>query len=224
MTSGKIRLHHCHQTRSMRVLWLLNELGADFEVVTYPFGAALHAEPYQSVNPVGRVPALEIDRAVMLESGAMAEYLCERFPQVGLGRAPGDPERMAWLQWIHYAETISSHVQALTQQHIMLFDDTMRSPVVMKIEAKRLAKSYLVIEAALTNQPYLLQGGFSAADIGIAQAIWMGQRFARLDGFPATSAWLTKLSERPAFQSSLPPDGAELLYGRDFYEPWSAPA
>ena len=165
-----IRLHHCHQTRSMRSLWLLHELGVDFDLVVHPFGKALRAPEYLAVHPTGRVPALEIDGETIWESGAIAEVLCERFPDGGMGRAVGDPERAAWLNWIHFAETISQHTAALTQQHVALYEDHMRSPIVMKLEAKRLEKTYSAVEGRLqTSGDYLLESGFSAADIGVAQ-------------------------------------------------------
>ncbi|MCK5748300.1 MAG: glutathione S-transferase, partial [Oricola sp.] len=98
-----IRLHHCHETRSMRVLWLLNELGVRFELVAHPFDKSLRSKDYLALSPAGAVPALEIDGMTMFESGAMIEYLCELFPAAGLGRLPGDPERAEWLTWLHFA-------------------------------------------------------------------------------------------------------------------------
>ncbi len=222
-----IRLHHCHQTRSMRTLWLLNELEVPYELVVHPFDQTLRSDTYRAVHPVGRVPALEIDGEVMMESGAIAEYLCERFPDAGLGRAPGDLDRIDWLSWVHFAETVSQHTANLTQQHIALRDDEMRSPIVMKLEAARLGKCLAAIEARLStpveNRENLLTSGFSAADIGVGQAVWMGQRFVRLDPYPEVAAWLERITSRPAFQGALPPEGAELLYTRDFYEPWPMP-
>ncbi len=215
-----IRLHHCHQTRSMRVLWLLNELGVEFELVVHPFDKSLRSEAYLALNPAGRVPALEIDGEVWWESGAIVELLCERFPWAGMGRLPGEAERASWLIWLHFAETISQHLAALTQQHLMLYDDDMRSPVVMKLEAARVGKCYAALEARLTGRDYLLDGGFSAADVAVGQAVYMGQRFARLEGFPALQAWWARLERREAFKASLPPEGAELLYREEFYAPW----
>ena len=104
-----IRLHHAPQTRSMRSLWLMHELGVEFEVVEHAFGKNLRSEAYLALNPAGRVPALEIDGDVMFETGAITEYLCERFPEAGLGRAPGSAERRDWLVWVHFSETISQH-------------------------------------------------------------------------------------------------------------------
>lgn len=215
-----IRLHHCHETRSMRALWLLNELGADFDLVLHPFDKSLRAQDYLALNPAGRVPALEIDGRVIWESGAISEYLCERFPEVGLGRAPGTPERADWLIWLHFAETISQHSAALTQQHIALYDDAMRSPVVMRLEAKRLEKCYAALEGRLSGRAYLLDGGFSAADIGIGQALYMARHFARVESFAALAAWYGRVTARPAFIRALPPAGADRLYQHDFYEAW----
>lgn len=211
-----IRLHHCPQTRSMRSLWLLHELGLEFDVVTYPFDKTLRQEPYRSLNPTGRVPTLEIDDVVLTESGAIAEYLCERFPQAGLGRDPSHAERAQWLNWIHFAETISQHTAALTQQHIALYDDSMRSPIIMQLEAKRLSKTLATVNQSLTGD-YLLSG-FSAADIGVGQAVYMARHFVTLDALPALAAWYARLEARPAFQKSLP-DGAG-LYAKPFYPPW----
>lgn len=219
-----ITLHHCHETRSMRTLWLLNELGLDFRLVVHPFDKSLRAPEHLARSPAGRVPALEIDGEVLWESGAIAEYLCERFPEAGLGRPPGDPERAQWLIWVHFAETVSQHAAALTQQHVALRDDAMRSPIVMQLEAKRLEKCYAALEGRLEGRAYLLDSGFSAADIGCGQAVWLGRRFAHVEPFPNLAAWQERITARPAFTASLPPEGAPRLYARDFYEAWEMPA
>ncbi len=215
-----IRLHHCPQTRSMRSLWLLHEIGVPFDLKVYPFDKTLREEPYRSLNPTGRVPTLEIDGLVLTESGAIAEYLCERYPAAALGRDLGHPERASWLNWIHFAETISQHSAALTQQHIALYADHMRSPVVMQLEAKRLAKTLATVELGLQGE-YLLTG-FSAADVGVGQAVYMAQHFVRLDAYPKIKAWFARLQDRPAFQASCP--DAPVLYAQEFYPPWPLPA
>ncbi len=214
-------LHHVPQTRSMRVLWLLGELDLPFQVVTHAFDKSLRQPQYLSLSPAGRVPALEIEGERMFESGAILEYLCDKYPDRGLGRAPGDMDRMAWLVWLHFAETVSQHVAILTQQHIVLREDHMRSPTVMRLEAARLRKCYGAIEARLStpveNRDYLLTGGFSACDIAVGQAVYMGLHFATLDDFPETRKWYERLSARAAFRAALPDGTAALIYARDFY-------
>jgi len=178
----------------------------------------MRAPDYLAISPAGRVPALEIDGQVMVESGAMLEYLSERFPESGLGRAPGSAERMAWLDWIHYAETLGQHCANLTQAHIMLYEDWMRSPTQMKLEARRLAKALGRIETQLSDGRDWLLSGFSAADCAIAYPIYAGRHFIRLDDLPRTAAYWQRFSARPSFARALPPEGVRLLYAKDFYE------
>ncbi|MEO0486085.1 MAG: glutathione S-transferase family protein [Pseudomonadota bacterium] len=211
-----IRLHHCPQTRSMRVLWLLHELGVPFELREWPFDKTLRSPEFLALNPSGRVPALEIDGVHVWESGACLELLCERFPEAGLGRAPGHGERAAYLTWLHFAETISQHSAALTQQHVVLYDDAMRSPIVMKLEAARIGKCYAALEAGLGE--YLLPTGFSAADVAVGQAVYMAKHFTRLDGFDKLTAWYDRITARPAFQAALP--GDDKLYPKAFFPAW----
>ena len=218
-----IRLHHCPQTRSMRTLWLLNELDVRFELVIHPFDKSLRDPAYLVLSPAGRVPALEIEGERMFETGAITEYLCEKFSPDRMGRMPGAPDRMAWRVWVHFAETISQHTAALTQQHVALRDDAMRSPIVMKLEAARLAKCYDALEARLStpveNRDYLLTSGFSAADISVGQAVYMARHFAALDGHPAVAEWYARISARDGFQQALPSE-AERLFAQDFFAPW----
>lgn len=218
-----IRLHHSAQTRSMRSLWLLHELGCDFEVVPQAFDKSLRSPAYLALNPAGRVPALELDGRLVWETGAIAEVLCERFPEAGLGRAPGDPERVDWLIWMHFAETISQHAATLTQQHVVLREDHTRSPLLMRIEAKRIEKCYAAIEVEFGDREApqaLLKGGFSAADIGVGQAVYMARHFTEIAPFPKVTAWYEAITARPGFVQSLPRPGERGLYARDFYPAW----
>ena len=208
----------------MRVLWLLNELGVDFKLRVHPFDKSLREAAYLDLSPAGRVPALEIDGEVLFESGAILQVLAARFPAAGLGRLPGDAEWGEWLVWLHFAETLSQHTAALTQQHIVLYEDVMRSPTVMKLEAARAGKCFDAIEARLSlpePQEYLLASGFSVADIAVGQAVYMTSHFVRLEGWPAVSAWYERITVRPGFVAALPPVGATRLYSQDFYEVWS---
>ncbi len=217
-----IRLHHSPQTRSMRTLWLLHELGVPFEVQEWPFDKTLRSDAFLALNPVGRVPALEIQGKHLWETGAITEYLCDLFPSSKLGCLPGDPERAEWLIWIHFSETISQHSAALTQQHVALYKDEMRSPIVMKLEAKRLEKCFAAVDARLDGRDYLLDRGFSAADISVGQAIYMACHFAQIEEFQHLTDWYARITKRPAFVSSLPKEGDSRLYAKDFYPAWEA--
>lgn len=215
----KIILHHAHEARSMRILWLLEEIGAPYDLRLYDFfDKSLRSPEYLAISPAGRVPALEIDGATMVESGAMVEYLCELFPDAGLSVPAGAPGRMAWLDWLHYAETIGQHCANLTQAHIVLYEPWMQSPTQMSLEAKRLAKVLGRIETQMgDHRPYLL-GDFSAVDCAVGYGVHLAAKFIRFDGLPKVAAYYDRISARPGFQKALPPAGARLIYSKDFYE------
>ena len=208
-----IRLHHVPQARSFRTLWLLEEIGEEFTLEHRSFDKSLRDPAYLALSPAGRVPALEVDGRRMFESGAMAEYLCEtRAPH--LTRAVGDAERADYLEWLHFGETIGQHLAILTQQHIVLREDHMRSPTVMRLEAKRLANCLEAV-AAKAGQGYVLASGFSAADIQCGYGLLIGQRFAPLSD--AARAYLARLEARPAFARSIAQDGPAQIYTKPFY-------
>ncbi len=207
-----IRLHHCAQTRSMRVLWMLYELGLEFELVGHVFGRSLRDPDYLALHPAGRVPALEIDGGVIFESLAALQYLAERHIEKGLAGAGMD-----WLNWLHFAETMSQHTAALTQQHIAIYPAEARSGLVCKIEAMRLGKTYAALEGRLDGRDYVL-GEFSAADVGLGQALYMARHFVKLEGFPRVAGYYERLAARAAFRRALPQDGEVLLYVKDYYE------
>lgn len=200
----------------MRSLWLLNELEVEFELRVYPFGRELRTPEYLAIHPLGRVPCLEIGNEVLFETGAITEYLVELFPQKGLGRPPGDGERAEWLQWLHYAETVGVHGAALTQQHIVIYEDKDRSPLLMKLERRRLEKSLEVLDHVLADRDYMLASGFSAVDTNIGYSVHIARHFTPLEAFPALSAYYQRLSQRTAFIASLPPTPA--IYHKPFYE------
>jgi glutathione S-transferase len=200
-----LTLYHSPRSRSMRTLWLLNELGLDFELVTMPLDLKiLRAPEYLAIHPLGRVPCLVDDGRAIFESGAIAQYLCETYdPDQRLGRPPGHPERAEYLQWIHFAETIAVHGASLVQQRVFIAENE-RSPAVHKLESKRLEKAIGVVDRHLGDgRSFLLTSGFSAADTNVGYSVSMGRSFLGLDAFPDARAYLERLEQRSAFQTAL---------------------
>jgi len=215
----KRRLHHGWESRSTRSLALLYEMGLEFELVVHSFRNPLYTEDYRKLSPAGRVPSLEDGDQVIFETGAITDYLVTTYPECGLGRPVGDPEHWDWVQWLHFAETIGQHLATLTQHHVVLREDWMRSPTVMKYETMRLGRTLAVLEETLSDgREYLLKSGFSAIDCNVGYSVYGAAFFVDLAKFPHVSAYRTRLSARPAFQKALPPEGAERLYLKQFYE------
>lgn len=211
-----IRLHHVAQARSFRILWLMEEMALDFEVARRSFfDKSLRAPEYLAISPAGRVPALEIDGRVIHESGAITEYLCATRGR--FGRVPGDADWVDWLQWLHFAETIGQHLANLTQQHIALREDWMRSPTVMRLEAKRLEKALEVVEAGLGAHDWLLPSGFSAVDCAVGYDAMIARRFVAFERLPRVAAWLSRCEARAAHVRAVGRDGPAEIYRRDVY-------
>jgi glutathione S-transferase len=206
-----LKLYHCAETRSMRSLWLLNELRVPFELIDMPFDlSVMRSADYLAVHPLGRVPCLVDGDFRLFESGAIAEYLCERHPESGLGRLGQDPERYEWLQWIHYSETMAVHAACLVQQQFFIAAAD-RSAVIAKLEGRRLEKAVQVLEPQLIDRDYLLRSGFSAADIGVGYSLHLADRLIELARFPGVTRYLERLRARPAFRASLPEGSTQAI-------------
>jgi glutathione S-transferase len=200
-----ITLYHVPRSRSVRTLWLLNELGVPFEVVEMPFSMqALRSPEYRARSPAGRVPCVDVDGVVLIESGAIAQYLCARFDPDGLGRRTEHAEWPEWIQWIHFSETMAVHASYLVQQANFVAPEN-RSEAVVKLESRRLRKTLEVIDRRLADRAYLLSSGFSAADIAVAYSIYMGELYANETlGLTNLLAYYDRIRARPAFQASVP--------------------
>ena len=197
-------LYHCHGARSARSAWLLYELGLEFDLVVLDFSMnALRAPEYLAISPLGRVPCLVDDSVRIMESGAICQYLCERYDDGTLHRPPGHPERVEWLQWLHYAETVAVHGASLVQQTVFIRPDD-RSPVVQKLETRRLHKAFEVLDRHLADRDYLLASGFSAVDTAVAYSVHLGRRLAPAAGLDALEAYYARCAARPAFRRALP--------------------
>lgn len=213
-----IRLHHVSASRSFRVLWLLQEMGLEPDVVLYRItDGSLRTPEFRAISPAGRVPALEIDDQVLFESAAITEYLCDTRPNFGLGRPVGHPERYRYLEWLSYAETMAGRIEALNLSWIFLRDPAMRSEAVCKIEARRLSATLEPLELLFGKQDFLLPSGFSAADTMLGFNLMAAPYYLRLDPFPNVRAYMDRIEARPAYQSARALDGPQEFYTEDFY-------
>ena len=98
-------IHHAPNTRSVRAVWLFEELGLPYDLKVYKLGdPAMRSPEYLKLHPLGRVPALEDGDCTIFESGAIVEYVLARYGEGRLRPAPDAPEFPAYLQWLHYAE------------------------------------------------------------------------------------------------------------------------
>ncbi len=209
-------LHHVPGSRSLRVLWLLEELGEPVDLRIWSLtDGSLRSPAFRALSPAGRIPALEIDGRVIFESGAIVEYLTETRGR--LAPAPGSAERADFLEWLHFAETQANILQSLNIHHIFLRPESARSVPLMRLDTKRLAVTMQALEAHLTGRDWILRD-FSAADCMLAFNIDAMFRFVRAEGFPAIAAYRARAQARPAYQRALKRAGGDTIYTQEFYE------
>ncbi len=203
LPAPKIKLYHVPHSRSFRTLWLLNELGAPFELDVLPFKLDVLRHPdYLAISPLGRVPAVVMDGVAMFESGAVAQILATRFAGGMLARTPDQAEWPEWVQWIHYAETIAVHGAALVQQQVFI-PEGQKSEAVQTLESKRLIKSLEVLNTHFTSRDWVLASGFSAADTSIGYSVHLANGFVDFTHLENVTAYCERCAKRPAFQAAV---------------------
>lgn len=215
-----IKVHHLENSRSQRVLWLLEELGLQYEVVQYRRDPATMLAPpeLRQVHPLGKSPVLEEDGLVLAESGAIIEYLAERHDQAHrLSPPPGpadDQERQRYRQWLHYAEgslmppLLLSLVFSRIRQAPMPF---FARPIARGIADKTL-KAFVrpqinlhmdYIEAELGKHPWFAGERFSAADIQMSFPVEAATARGGATGYPNLQRFLQRIRERPGYQRAV---------------------
>lgn len=220
-----IKVHHLENSRSQRVLWLLEELGLQYEVVRYRRDPATMLAPpeLRQVHPLGKSPVLEEEGLVLAESGAIIEYLAEKHDQAHrLSPPPGpayDPERLRYRQWLHYAEgslmppLLLSLVFSRIRQAPMPF---FAKPIARGIADKTL-KAFVrpqiklhmdYIEAELGKHPWFAGERFSAADIQMSFPVEAATARSGAGGYPNLQRFLQRIRERPGYQRAVERGGA----------------
>ena len=212
-----IRLHHVPLARSLRVLWLLEELGLDYELRYYSIrDGSMRSPEFLTLSPAGRVPVLEHHGAVWVESAAIVQMLCETYPEAGLMPGPGHPERARFLEMLSLSETVGCLLENLNLNQVFLRPPARPSPTVVKLLNARLRAALAAMESRLEGD-YLLPSGFSAADIMFAYGFELARYYVDLDAYPHLMGYWDRLRARPAYRRAKARDGKQDIYAQEFY-------
>jgi glutathione S-transferase len=184
-----MRVFHRPTSRSHRVVWMLEELGVDYEVTLFTRADALTDE-HRERHPLGRVPVLEIDGQYLFESAALCLHLADLYPEAGLIPAPGTYERALVYQWALFAMTeIEPGLTAFSRAS----DDAGREAA-----RERFRSATAVLDNVLDGHEYLVGERFSVADVIAGSVAGDVGRHGLLDGLANVEAWDARLRARPA--------------------------
>jgi len=222
-----ITVHHLNNSRSQRVLWLLEELGVAYEVKRYERDRVTMLAPpsLKAVHPLGKSPVVTDDGATLAESGAILEELVERHGGGRLAPPAGSEERRRYRYWLHYAE--GSAMPPLLLQ--LVFDKIESGPLPFFVKPiargiSRKVKSTFIgpqlkthldfMEAALGKSTWFAGEDFSAADIQMSFPVEAARARAGLDASrPKLMAYLARIHARPAYQRALERGGPYAFSG-----------
>lgn len=206
-----IVVHHLEQSRSTRVLWLLEELGLPYQLVQYARDPTTRLAPpeLKAVHPLGKAPVIVDDAhaGVVAESGAIIEYLIETYGQGRLKPSLGTPDWAEYLHWLHFAEG-SAMLPLLLKLYTRLLGEGGK-PLDWRIESEiENHFSYIDQHFVRTQRPYLCAMGLSGADIQLSFVLEAGSARGGLERYPSASAYLARLQALPAYQRALERGGA----------------
>lgn len=197
-----IKLYFAPRTRSVRVAWLLEELDLPYELEHVEFLPT--AENFYIQNtPTGKLPTILDGDIVMCESGAIVEYILERYGEGRLAPAIGSPDRAAYLQWLHFAESTAFPPLGIVVW-LTRYREESDAPARLVEDAKSRAASGLeFLEQGLGDESYVVGDDFTAADIMLGFTLVAAQVLGILDDrFPRINAYLGRLLARPALQKA----------------------
>ena len=201
-----IVVHHLENSRSQRVLWMLEELGLPYEIRRYERNKKTMLAPpeLRAVHPLGKSPVIDDDGRIFAETGAIVEYLVEK-ADGRLGAPPHRDDALRYRFWLHYAE--GSMMPPLLLKLVLA-----RIPLFGKAALKRIQPMIDVhldyVESELAGRPWFAGDQLTAADVMMSFPLEAARSRAGLDASrPATIAWLDKVHARPAYQTALAKGG-----------------
>jgi glutathione S-transferase len=212
-----ITVHHLNHSRSQRILWLLEELGLDYEIKRYERDPKTMLAPasLRAVHPLGKSPVITDGDLTIAESGAIVDYLIERYGAGRLAPAAGTAERLRYTYWLHYAE--GSAMAPLLLKLVFDKIEAAPMPFFVKPIAKAIsgkAKSSFInpqinqhldyLEAELGKNPWFAGREFSGADIQLSFPLEAAAARGGLDaGRPRLMDFLKRIHARPAYQRAI---------------------
>lgn len=197
-----IRVHHLNASRSMRILWLLEELGLEYEVVDYWRDPETNYAPpeLREINPLGKSPTIEDDGRIVFESGAIVDYLVRRKGGGKLAPDPASPMYDDYVRWLHYAEG-SAMLPVMLALYISRLGKA-GEPLHPRLESE--ARNHFgYVSRSLEGREYLVGNGLTGADVQMVFVIEAAGKMGLIDNYGNLKGYVERMRSRPAFGRAL---------------------
>lgn len=197
-----IKVHHLNNSRSQRILWMLEELGLDYEIIKYfrDKETNLAPESLREVHPLGKSPVMEDQAVKIAESGAILEYLTDTYGNGKLKPAAGTPQALQYTEWMHYAEG-SAMLPLLLALYVGRLGKA-ADPLWPRIFGE-ITNNLTYMNNALNDQPYFAGSDFTACDVQITFALEGANANNSLADFPNLKDYLERMHARPAYKKAI---------------------
>ena len=194
-----IKLHHLNNSRSHRVLWLLEELGAPYEIVHYKRDATTRLAPpeLKKIHPLGKSPVITDGNLVVAESGAIIEYLTKKHGKGKFWPAESAANWVDHTHWMHFAEG-SAMLPFLMALYVSFLGEA-GAPLKPRIESE-ITNHLTYMEGALAKRDFFAGSEFTAADVQMSFILEVADTSQRLEPYPKLKGLLQRLRERPAYK------------------------
>lgn len=201
-----IELWHCKDARSLRALWMLEELELDYRLHLLRFPPRLAEPTFLEINPLGTVPFFIDGDTQMTESVAICHYLARRYGDGSLALSPDDPDYGSWLNWMHHADSTLTFPQTLVLRYGRFEPAERRLPQIVEDYSRWYLARLKLVNARVGAAEWLVADRFTAADIAVGYALHLGRVIGLDEHYkPQTAAYLDRLSARPAFRRAVEP-------------------
>lgn len=196
-----ITLYHCHDARSFRPLWALEEMGLPYTLKMLPFPPRVLAKEYLELNPLGTIPFFTDGDTRMTESAAITQYLVSKYGPTPLNVEKDEPGYGAFLNYLHFGEATLTFPQTIVLRYRLLEPPERRLPQAADDYAAWFLSRLRKLEPLFEKQEHLCAGRFTAADISVAFALLLARSLKLDTGFgPATQAYWERVSARDGFK------------------------
>jgi glutathione S-transferase len=199
-----IEIYHVPGTRGVRPIWLCAELGVDYRVIDVDFSASYRSSPeWRRMNPVGKVPVMvdtDADGLMFFESGAMVQYLLDRFDQGSLEPERGTPDHALYLQWSWFAEATFARPLGEIVNHLREFPGEQKSEAAIEEMRNRARLCLHALTPQLKQRDYIVGDSFSAADIMLGYSVMLASKYLPEPLPNEVADYWNRLSERPAYK------------------------